>query len=115
VGLLLWVPIIRPLGRVSYLGLVNPAILRRSGGTSVLTSCSAVVSGYAYSVPLRESLSLAYWLLRRLVELLLLLARSEQRKEWRSYFGIAVVESWVESPRKRQQAIKQKAPLCGAF
>ena len=28
-----------------------------------------------------ESFTLAYWLLRRLVELLLLLARSEQRKE----------------------------------
>src|SRR6266511_3054879 len=31
--------------------------------------------------PLLETLSLAYWVLRRLVELLVLLARSEQRKE----------------------------------
>src|SRR5439155_21718665 len=31
--------------------------------------------------PLVESFALAYWLLRRLIELLLLLARSEQKKE----------------------------------
>jgi putative transposase len=39
------------------------------------------VCGDAYSVSAVESFTLAYRLLRRLFELLLLLARSEQRKE----------------------------------
>ena len=60
---------------------------------------------------LLESFTLAYWLLRRLLELLLLLARSEQRKE----VEILLLRHELQVLRRRTRRLLVSVPITRPF